>query len=1040
MKNYKLLLIAVLCLCTTVFAQAQSQITGRVVDQNQQPMIGVTLKVEGSSIGAITNFDGYFNLEVPNLKAHILVSYLGYQTKNVALNGKKNLVIQLKEDAQALQEVVVVGYGVQKKSHLTGAISKFQDATAEDRPIARVDEALQGRIAGVSITKTSSEAGSDPQIRVRGMGSLSASNTPLVVVDGYPIADGLSFVDMNDVESIEVLKDAASAAIYGSRGANGVILVTTKKGKASKPKYSVKLYTGFKSAYELHDMASAQEYVSMLQDEESKGGTGPGTTELSWLAIDNYTDWQKVAIKDVSRIDKAQFSVSGGQDKTQYYLSGSYTNDEGIMVNSNYTKYNMRAKLKTELSKNVTVGININPSYSKKETPASNYTDFVRTYSWLPVKHTEATSAITGEPVGSWAHGRHFKNQDYTDADGNVFTASPWGTSNNNPMCVMENESRYTTDYRLSTDMYIKVDITPNLYFKSSNGFYLKYRVYDVYHNMNAKGDGDANYSLYQNQLMVDLLSENTLNYSLGLGDHHFDMMAGWTINSDSYKYAGINGVGFPTDMVHTINAATSISKEESDGDLATYTTREKEMLLSALGRINYSYKDKYLLSASFRADGSSKFGPENRWGYFPSVSLGWRMEQEKFMKAVPEISRLKLRASWGLSGNNSIPNYAAYDKINSANYTFGTTSTLVSGLANTSSTLGNQTISWEQTSEFNYGFDLSLFDNRIDVSANYYYSKTNSLLFEQPAMAITGYTNFWNNIGKVRNKGIEFEVQTYNIRNKNFEWSTSFNISANKNRLIELGDNQSRILNYGERSEVYIAEINKPSIQYYGYKTDGIWQSAQEIADSGLTFMVGKSPEQGTLKVVDTDGNKIIDANDRQALGDPFPDFTWGMVNSFKIKNFDFSFALQGEQGAKVLNGDGYYSEVKKMDKSFTNDRYISPEYPGDGQTPTFANGSGIGWELTDYLIEDASYVALRNVLIGYKLPKSQVKKMGLSKVRVFASAENLLYLWNSDYKGINPEARSTSSQYSSPLIEGYQRGAFPLQRTISVGLEIGF
>ena len=517
MRKRIIFLLGFFTIC--VAAHADIPVAGKVLDVSGEPLIGVNIVLQGTGVGTLTNLDGEFAIDVPSSSSVLVFSYMGYQSREIVAS-KSNLGnIILEEMAQNIDEVVVVGYGVQKKSHLTGSVSKYSDDNLGNQAVSRLDQALQGKIAGVNISNVSSEAGAAPQVRVRGMGSISASNEPLIVVDGYPMADGLSFVDMNDVESIEVLKDAASAAIYGSRGANGVILITTKSGNISKAKYSVKVYSGIKHAYKLHDMMDSHDYVRMLYNEEALGGAAPTTAEKAWLSIDNHTDWQREALRNVANITNVQFSVSGGKKEAKYYISGSYTGDEGIMINSRYDKFNVRAKINATLSKYVEIGINMAPSYTKRESPATNFIDFYRTYSWLPVRHTEFTSALTGYAVGSYAHGRHFNNLDYTDVDGNVFTASPWGTNNNNPRCVIDNEKRYTQDYRLTTSAYININLAKGLVFRSQNGFYVQYRDNNTYHNADAKSDGDANYALYTNRLRSDLLTENTLTYNGTWGD-----------------------------------------------------------------------------------------------------------------------------------------------------------------------------------------------------------------------------------------------------------------------------------------------------------------------------------------------------------------------------------------------------------------------------------------------------------------------------------------------------------------------------------------
>ncbi len=1035
---------------------AQISVGGKVSDAQGEPLLGVSVLVKGTGTGTLTDLDGQFQLDVPSEKAVLSFSYVGFQTQEYEVGAQRAFMVTLQDVTQDLDEVVVVGYGVQKKSHLTGSVAKFNDESVSNLAFSRVDQALQGKIAGVQINNTTSEAGAAPQIRVRGMGSLSASNEPLVVIDGYPTEGGLSFVDMNDVESIEVLKDAASAAIYGSRGANGVILITTKSGSVNKPKYTVKAYTGFKQVYKLHDLYDAHDYVRLMQHEKELGGAGPIQNELTWLNIDNHTDWQREGLRSIANITNVQMSVSGGKKDLKYYVSSNYTTDQGIMRHSKFDKFNVRAKMDAQLSQHVKLGINFAPSFTQREAPATNFIDYYRTYSWLPVKHTEATAALTGQPVGSWAHGRHFNNLEYTLEDGTVVTASPWGTNNNNPACIMENETRTTRDFRLNTNAYLEIEFCKGLTFRTSDGFYVQYRDYNQYHNQDAKADGDANYALYNNRMAIDLLSENTLNYNAIWGKHEFGAMVGFTANLVKYNTAGLRGTGFPTDLVPTINAATEITQYDSDGVLRSYTNAEDEMLYSVLGRVNYSYDGRYLLSVAMRADGSSKFGPENQWGYFPSVSIGWRMSEEAWLKEQTWLNQLKFRGSWGMTGNNDITNYAAYDKLTSANYTFGVNNTVAAGLANTSSTLGNRAITWEQTSEFDAGFDFSVLKSRINLTVDWYYSQTKALLFQQPTLAITGYSQYWNNIGKVRNMGVEVELNTFNIKKKNFTWQSNINFSTNSNRLLALGEGQERLLSTGERQEVYAAIVGGPSIQYYGYQTDGIWQSQEEI-DAFLNgrnpsdvFLVGKTVRPGTLKVVDQDGNGIIDAYDRTALGNPFPTFSWGMTNSFNFHNVDISFMLQGVQGVKVLNGDGYYNETKMINKAYIANRFISEEYPGDGKTPTYicydpvagkvARGDGMGWELTDYLIEDASYAALKDVTIGYTFIKKMLRKAHMQSIHLYASGQNLAYIWSKGYRGINPEARATSGLYSSPLISGYQRGGFPMQRTYTIGLEIQF
>lgn len=1030
--------IVMLFTILSVFAwdsYAQKLVKGIVTDSaTKEPLIGATIIIKGTTKGAITDVTGNFEIEIPANEETLVITYVGYNSQEIKYAGQSTLAISLSPNVAGIDEVVVVGYGTQKKSHLTGAISKVTNENLDQVPVSRVDQALSGRIAGLTVQNTTSEVGVAPQIRVRGMGSISASNEPLVVVDGYPVPDGLSMVDMNDVQSVEVLKDASSAAIYGSRGANGVIIITTKSGQVAKPRYKFSYYSGFKNYIKLHPIMDSEEFGLFRMNEKALAqGVEPSLSLLSSYEKSLYvlgkdlgvTDWQKEALR-TAKINNYSLSVSGGVNGMKYYLSGSYMNDEGLMKKSSYEKISVSGKIEAKLSDKITVGLNFTPTYAKRERPRANFTDYMRNPTFMPVFHNEYTSALTGYPVGSYAFGRHFRNVTLTDPDtGNTFVANPWGTSNNSPAYIRDNESYFSYNYRVLTNSFFNINLAKGLDFRTSNGVYVNYSTNEIYNNAGSRSEGTTNSGIYNNSLFVDLLSENTLNYNLEKGDHSFSGLLGATFQKTKIDNADMEGSSFPTDYIHTLNAATVFNLE------GTGTDKEETSLVSYLARLNYSFRDKYLVSLVTRTDGSSLFGPENKWGWFPSASMGWRISEEPFFK-VKSIDMMKLRASIGVTGNNDIQNYAYQNTLTAANYQLGASANQpTAGLAQTSSILGNKAISWEQTLEYNYGFDLSMFSGRLDVIANYYYKITDQLLLQQEINSYTGYNQYWNNIGKVRNKGIEFDVSGQLIKKKKFNWRLGFNLATNSNRLLELGG-ESQSIKQGERSEQYIAIVGQPSIQFYGYKMVGVWASDEEIANNPHS----NDDAPGGIRVADINPDGVIDANDRTTLGNPFPDFTWGLTSELQFGSFDLSLSFDGVQGGDVFLGDGYYNETRRFDKSFNTDRWISAEHPGT--IPYERNGRDLVY--TDYLIDDGSYWCLRNVNLGYKLPKALCKKLKIKSARIYSSVNNLIYVMNSGFRGINPEARSTSSAYADPLIDGYQRGAFPLDRTVTFGVNLDF
>lgn len=471
---------------------------------------------------------------------------------------------------------------------------------------------------------------------------------------------------------------------------------------------------------------------------------------------------------------------------------------------------------------------------------------------------------------------------------------------------------------------------------------------------------------------------------------------------------------------------------------VGTFNTKNQIGLLSYLGRVTYGYQNKYLFSASYRADGSSYFAPGKKWGKFPSLSVGWIASEEKLLKDISWLSQLKFRGSYGVTGNNRIVDFAFVDLLYASNYPLGPgTGTVTTGQVPSRDILSNADITWEQTFQFNGGLDLSILENTVTVGFDIYRSKTDRLLLRQAIMGFAGVPQTWNNIGSLQNDGVELEISSNNVVTENFTWTTSANISRTRNKILELGT-EAFLFNQGERTEIYRNKVGDPLVQFFGFKTDGVWLSQAQITESGIKSNLSNALVPGGLKLVDLDGNGILNADDRTVIGSPYPDFTWGVSNNFKYKAFDLSFMFQGVEGGSLINGDPNYLEIRRTVRAYNNNRWLSPGFPGDGQTPYSSNG--FSWLLTDYVVEDASYVALREILVGYSLPNKLTKRVGIKGLRIYLTGQNLLFKTAKGYRGLNPESRFQTGPYNTPLIDGYQRGSFPVSRTFLFGLDLNF
>jgi TonB-linked SusC/RagA family outer membrane protein len=1030
----KLSLIVMTLFSIVAFAQENYLIKGKVVSQvDNLPIPGVNVIVVGTTNGVSTDFDGNYQIQVKQNDV-LQFSYVGFKTQTVIITNQTELNITLGEDASVLDEVVVIGYGTQKKSHLTGAISKVVNDDLDQITVARVDDALIGQVSGVNIQATNAEAGGAPTITIRGVGSITADSGPAVVVDGVVVDSGfLGNLDMNDVESFEVLKDAASAAIYGSEGSNGVILITTKSGKEGNTKYSYQTYTGFKDAH------GSDDYRKSVSDwakrEQAFTGTLSGETLYAQLLVATTgidRDWQDVFF-DGGTITSHSFAARGGSANTKFSTSLRYVHDEGVALTDDYKLYTGRLKLDTKLGKKIKVGLNFTPSFTEQRRLPTSIHNPIRQSPWLPIYHTEETlqfvntNTYPNVGVGDYFYENHLINLDLDD-DGN--TERPRTSGDSNPYAQYVEREHYEYNTKLFGSTFFSYEIMDGLTAKTSLGVTLEQRKRTRWDGTkhHASGNSRAQYNL-QNRFRSRLISDNTLSYNTIIGDdHEINAVAGITIQQRKSSNSDITGNGYTNDLLPNLQGATSISEFAE-----VNTTLNK---IGYFARVNYAFADKYLVSASFRRDGSSVFGPETKWGNFPAASIGWNAHNEDFLSDSDFLNKLKFRVSYGLTGaerfnvGDDIVNLWPYLALlqNSNAIVDGNIEAGVSPR-----NIANALLQWEASEEFNPAVDFGFWNNRISGSLDYYSRTSDELLLENPVSYITGFTSGIVNLGKVQNRGWELELRSRNIANENFSWNTTLIASTNQNELLSFGDSNNALIEdtYGRNSQ-WINRVGEPISSFWGYVVD---EDAYDDTEFRTTYVDNPwnriNGQADDTIVKDLNGDGIITEEDKTILGDPYPDLVYSFTNEFRYKNFDFSFMIQGSLGAQVNNiGDQYFYN------------WFGNRTRSGGEAQAVANGlvpheSFIQEKvLTSEVIASADYFSLRNVSIGWQMPEKLVSKLNLKGVRVYATGQNLLYITADDYHGFNPE----HVDGTNPRAYGSQRAGTPIYSTISLGLNVDF
>ena len=1026
-KSYFLLFLA---LITTALLNAQnSEVNGSVSGADGLSIPGANVLIQGSSTGTTTDFDGNFSISVKSGDV-LIVSYIGFLTQSITISNQTSLTIVLQSDTSELDEVVVVGYGTQRKSNLTGAISKVTNEKLDQIGVARVDDALIGQVSGVNIQATEGEAGSAPTIRIRGVGSINGGLDPLIVVDGMVVDnDYLGSLDINDIASFEILKDAASTAIYGSRGSKGVIMITSKDGKEGKTKFRYNSFTGFKEAHQ-----SDPYYFTTLEHAElERAATGSIQDKTQYKLLlaqaGGDTNWQDI-IFDGGAINSQSFSVSGGSKRTKFSSALNYLHDEGVLLTDDYKKYSIKLKVDTKINDNISFGINLSPSVTDRTRFDGSTHDILRQPSWLPlyldentikfVNRTRDKGVYANAKIGDYAVQRMF--DDFDLANGVPMPNGASGldisnTSNTNPAAKVLESDRGDRKFKTYGNAYFKIKFNDNLSLRTSFGGDYQNTSYKRWRGIEHSRKGaSAAFLQLSDTNRFHMVTETYFTYNRSIGEHEINSVFGTGAESWNTEFNTAYGAGYTSDLIQTLSGADPLTITAGSMDY-------KSRLLSFFARVNYTYANKYLASLSVRRDGYSVFGSNQKYGDFPALSVGWKVHQEDFLRDSEVINSLKLRLSYGMTGNPGVD--TGNDQVD--NYPFlallATSNAIIDGSAVTgfnSLNISNPNLRWERSIEINPGIDFGLFYNKITGSIDYYERKSDQLLLYNPISSTTGFNNALVNLGEVENKGIELELRSRNVSKENFSWSSTFIASHNKNTLLDFADADGQIQSIdAKRAAEWINQVGQPISSFYGWVVD------KEIPTEYLKnpwHPIGAKAQD--VYVRDLNGDGLIDDDDKTILGSPYPDLVWSFGNEFKIGDVDLSLLFQGSHGAEVRNmGDQYifnhFNSGQDFNSSTPNQQFIKQKI------------------FTDAIIQDASYIALRNVNIGYTFSDDSItSQLGISKARVYLSGQNLMYLKADNYTGFNPESINNTSSTTY----GYQRAGSPVFKTISLGVNLEF
>lgn len=1047
----------------TSVKRADITITGIVTDSKKQPLPGVTVYDKQSKKGAVTNINGQYSITVAE-GSTLVFSFIGYDAQEIVVRGKTVIHATLKESSSLLNEVVAIGYQKIRKSDVTGAISSVKNSEL-NLTAPTVSQALVGKVAGVQVSQTSGAPYAGTKIRVRGIGSLTASSDPLYVIDGYPAGNNV-FINPEDIETIDILKDAASAAIYGSRASGGVVMITTKRGKDGKGRLDYDVQAGFSQLEKKVKLLDANQFIDLVIDGRNNAykdlviNSGKPWTDAMFsdnnttrtakvgngssvsIPEDIYdfanqkridarynTDWQNVLYQNAP-FQRHNLSFSGGAKDVRYYISGGYQDESGIVTNTGMKTLNFRSNIDADVSKRLK--INGNASYTQttsKEVGEGRFSPMMAALLYIP--YLPATDE-NGAPIkyGMNALANQFGIQGIE-----------------NPLASVKETKSNRLGYRATINANAAYEIIDGLSFKANIGTQLYNEKYDYYLPTSlSSGGGNPPYSaaslaaanaVAQTLTQVDKLAEFTLNYNKTFGKHNLNLLGGYSAQETTSDKIRLVAKGFTSDLIG------EITDKGADPSLFTLdngnTGKSSNTLLSYFGRLSYNYAGKYFLTGSLRRDGSSRFGPLNKWGTFPSIAAGWNLSQENWYNDfLGTQSSVKLRMSWGLSGNNNIGNYNAVQTVNSPTGAVFGANTIASAV--TIGGVKDQRLGWESTSQYNVGTDITVLDNRLSFIFNYYLSRSFNLLYNQPISAVSGSSSILTNLknSKVQNKGFDIQVDGQLIRKKDFTVNLGGNISINRNKVLDLGLASTIITSGAERSyNTHITQAGQPIGMFYGYKVLG--RVTEDLVNKVAPSASSSNPlKAGDLYFEDVNHDGIINDLDKQVIGSPYAKFTYGFSLVVNYKSFDLRTSFNGSYGNQILDGQDYYLynfEGSGNQYVQVADRYVSASKPGSGLNyrASRAGTQSNSTRLSSFYLQDGSYLRMTNATLGYNIPKVFGKH--IQNIRVYGSVDNV-FTWTK-YKGYNPDVDYNIGANLSP---GVDYGNYPLARTFNLGAKLTF